>query len=103
MTQGYGMTEASPVTHWVTDRYAGQMPGKIGPAVPHTECRIVDPKTGVDVPVGRRGERSMWSSGSRRTRSCAVEFIDAIPKSPSGKILRRQLLERAAWGSVAVT
>jgi acyl-CoA synthetase (AMP-forming)/AMP-acid ligase II len=56
MTQGYGMTEASPTTHWVTDNLAGKMPGKIGPPVPNTECRIVDDTTGRDMGAGQTGE-----------------------------------------------
>ena len=56
MTQGYGMTETSPVTHFVTDTLAGQMPGSIGPAAPNTECRIVDVMSGEDVPPGESGE-----------------------------------------------
>jgi acyl-CoA synthetase (AMP-forming)/AMP-acid ligase II len=55
-TQGYGLTETSPVTHGCPDRLAGQMPGTIGPAIPNTECRIVDVTTGEDVPDGEPGE-----------------------------------------------
>ncbi|HEX2087878.1 MAG TPA: 4-coumarate--CoA ligase family protein [Solirubrobacteraceae bacterium] len=52
--QGYGMTETSPVTHTVPiDR---PKPGTIGPALPNTECRIVDAGTGEDAPQGERGE-----------------------------------------------
>jgi acyl-CoA synthetase (AMP-forming)/AMP-acid ligase II len=56
MLQGYGLTETSPTTHSVPDDLAGQMPGSIGPAVPNTECRIVDVLTGEDAPAGGRGE-----------------------------------------------
>jgi acyl-CoA synthetase (AMP-forming)/AMP-acid ligase II len=56
MQQGYGLTETSPTTHFVTDDLAGQMPGSIGPMVPNTECRIVDVATEEDVPVGEPGE-----------------------------------------------
>ena len=56
MQQGYGMTEASPTTHFVPDDMAGQMPGSIGPAIANTECRIVDVVTGEDVAEGERGE-----------------------------------------------
>jgi acyl-CoA synthetase (AMP-forming)/AMP-acid ligase II len=56
MTQGYGLTETSPVTHAVADHLAGQMPGTIGPAIPNTECRIVDVATGEDLPQGEPGE-----------------------------------------------
>jgi acyl-CoA synthetase (AMP-forming)/AMP-acid ligase II len=61
MQQGYGLTETSPTTHWVVDRLAGTMPGSIGPAVPNTECRIVDVGTEEDVPVGEPGE--LWIRG----------------------------------------
>jgi acyl-CoA synthetase (AMP-forming)/AMP-acid ligase II len=54
--QGYGLTETSPVTHVVPDDLAGQMPGSIGPAIPNTECRIVDVVTGQDAPAGEPGE-----------------------------------------------
>jgi acyl-CoA synthetase (AMP-forming)/AMP-acid ligase II len=56
MLQGYGLTETSPTTHSVPDDLAGQMPGSIGPAVPNTECRIVDVLTGADAPPGEPGE-----------------------------------------------
>jgi acyl-CoA synthetase (AMP-forming)/AMP-acid ligase II len=56
ITQGYGLTETSPVTHAVPDDLAGQMPGTIGPAIPNTECRIVDVATGEDLPQGEPGE-----------------------------------------------
>ena len=56
MTQGYGLTETSPVTHAVGDSLAGQMPGSIGPLVPNTECRIVDVATGGEAPDGEPGE-----------------------------------------------
>jgi acyl-CoA synthetase (AMP-forming)/AMP-acid ligase II len=56
MLQGYGLTETSPTTHSVPDDLAGQMPGSIGPAVPNTECRIVDVLTGEDAPAGEPGE-----------------------------------------------
>jgi acyl-CoA synthetase (AMP-forming)/AMP-acid ligase II len=56
MQQGYGMTETSPTTHWVTDNLAGSMPGAIGPAVPNTQCRIVDVVTEQDVGSGEPGE-----------------------------------------------
>jgi acyl-CoA synthetase (AMP-forming)/AMP-acid ligase II len=56
MQQGYGLTETSPVTHFVTDNLAGLMPGEIGPAVPNTECRILDVSTGEEVVAGEPGE-----------------------------------------------
>jgi acyl-CoA synthetase (AMP-forming)/AMP-acid ligase II len=56
MQQGYGLTETSPVTHTVPEDLAGQMPGSIGPAVPNTECRIVDVASGEEVPDGEPGE-----------------------------------------------
>jgi acyl-CoA synthetase (AMP-forming)/AMP-acid ligase II len=56
MQQGYGLTETSPTTNFVTDELAGQMPGSIGPLVPNTECRIVDVLSGEDAPAGEPGE-----------------------------------------------
>jgi acyl-CoA synthetase (AMP-forming)/AMP-acid ligase II len=57
--QGYGMTEASPATHYTVP--GADRPGKIGPLVPSTEGRIVDPQTGADLGVGEAGE--VWVRG----------------------------------------
>ena len=55
VVQGYGLTETSPVTH--TIRPCGEnRPGTIGPPLPGTECRVVDPETGEEVAEGERGE-----------------------------------------------
>ena len=57
--QGYGMTEASPATHYTVPDQVRR--GKIGPLVPNTECRIVDPATGTDAGPGEPGE--VWARG----------------------------------------
>ena len=60
--QGYGMTEASPVTHFVP---AGRAPwtkyGSVGPVVPGVEAVLVDVETGEEVAEGERGE--LWVRG----------------------------------------
>jgi acyl-CoA synthetase (AMP-forming)/AMP-acid ligase II len=56
VTQGYGMTELSPVTHLCPiDRIR---PGSIGAPIPGTETKIVDPGSGEEA---RRGE--LWVRG----------------------------------------
>ena len=50
--QGYGMTEASPITHSERPGEKG-VPGSVGKALVDTECRIVDPVTGQVLPPGR--------------------------------------------------
>jgi acyl-CoA synthetase (AMP-forming)/AMP-acid ligase II len=57
--QGYGMTEASPATHYSAGAFVRA--GKVGAVVPGTECRIVDPSTGLDVDAGEVGE--VWARG----------------------------------------
>ena len=59
MRQGYGMTEASPASH-----YTGpdeRRPGKTGRLVPNTECRIVCTETGRDLGPNEPGE--VWVRG----------------------------------------
>jgi acyl-CoA synthetase (AMP-forming)/AMP-acid ligase II len=58
--QGYGMTEASPVTHFVHHRGAPR-PGTVGQLAPSTECRIVEVDTGRDAAPGQHGE--VWIRG----------------------------------------
>ncbi|WP_374711303.1 long-chain-fatty-acid--CoA ligase [Symbiobacterium terraclitae] len=55
LVEGYGLTEASPVTH-ANPIWGRRKEGSIGLPWPETECRIVDPETGEDVPVGEVGE-----------------------------------------------
>ncbi len=54
--EGYGLTEASPVTH-STPTLAKRKPGSIGLPIIGTECKIVDLEAGTrEVPVGEEGE-----------------------------------------------
>ena len=59
VTQGYGMTELSPVSHFCP--IDAIKAGTIGPPLPLTESRLVDPETGEDVAEGERGE--LWVRG----------------------------------------
>jgi len=58
LVEGYGLTEAAPVTHCNPLYGEGkQKIGTIGVAYPDVECRIVDSETGErDMPVGEPGE-----------------------------------------------
>lgn len=56
LNEGYGLSEASPVTH-STAMLARRKPGSIGLPLPDTDIRIVDLETGTrEVGVGEEGE-----------------------------------------------
>jgi acyl-CoA synthetase (AMP-forming)/AMP-acid ligase II len=56
VVQGYGMTEASPVTHLSPTVGAPWKPGSIGKVVPNTEVKIVDLATGAVLGARQSGE-----------------------------------------------
>ena len=90
--QGYGMTEASPVTHigyLEPDRYR---PESIGGPVAETECRIVD-EAGQDVADGEIGELIMRGPQFMLGYWKAPEATDAVMRDGwyfSGDIARRE-------------
>jgi acyl-CoA synthetase (AMP-forming)/AMP-acid ligase II len=58
--QGYGLTEASPVTH-IVHQDDENVHGTIGTLMPSTEARLVDAETGEDAVAGQAGE--IWVRG----------------------------------------
>ena len=62
LTIVYGLTETSPaLTQTPRDADLIERTQTVGRVMPETEVRIVDPATGVDVPVGTDGE--LWARG----------------------------------------
>lgn len=56
VVEGYGLTEASPVTHINPFRGRRKI-GSIGIPIPDVDCKVVDVETGEkEIPVGERGE-----------------------------------------------
>jgi long-chain acyl-CoA synthetase len=55
VVEGYGLTEASPVTH-CNPVHGERRNGTIGLPFPSTEARVVDPDTGARLPAGEVGE-----------------------------------------------
>lgn len=90
--QGYGMTEASPVTHigyLEPERYRAD---SIGSPVAETECRIVD-ETGQDVADGEIGELIMRGPQFMLGYWKAPEATEAVMRDRwywSGDIARRE-------------
>jgi acyl-CoA synthetase (AMP-forming)/AMP-acid ligase II len=64
--QGFGLTEASPVTHLSPDDPERAALGAVGHLLPSTEARIVDPESGTDVGFDDRGE--LWIRGPQVMR-----------------------------------
>jgi acyl-CoA synthetase (AMP-forming)/AMP-acid ligase II len=64
--QGYGLTETSPVTHINEESEKGNKPGSIGPPVPNTEAKIVDPESGDERRPNEHGE--VWIRGPQVMR-----------------------------------
>ena len=79
--QGYGMTEASPVTHFTPGDPALVRHGACGLIVPNTEVRVVDLETRRDVGVGERGELLIRGpqimKGYLNNPTATAEAIDA--------------------------
>lgn len=60
LVEGYGLTEAAPVTH-CNPVYGERRAGSIGLPLPDVEARVVDYETLEDKPVGEPGE--LWVRG----------------------------------------
>ncbi|MBW1993578.1 MAG: long-chain fatty acid--CoA ligase [Deltaproteobacteria bacterium] len=57
IVEGYGLTEAAPVTHINPFGEGKRKVGSIGLPIPDTDCRVVDLDSGTtDIPVGDAGE-----------------------------------------------
>jgi long-chain acyl-CoA synthetase len=56
ISEGYGLTEASPVTHTRWAPLFGEELGSVGPPLPNTLAGIVDPETNDFLPIGEVGE-----------------------------------------------
>jgi len=61
LSQGYGLTETSPVSHCVPDSQRVVVPGSVGTAVPNTQCKIVDVLSGRE--LGRNEDGEIWIRG----------------------------------------
>ncbi len=55
IVEGYGLSEASPVTHTTTP-YLKRKIGSVGPPIPNTLQAIIDPETCEFLPLGEPGE-----------------------------------------------
>ena len=61
IAQGFGMTEASPVTHLLPISDEKKNIGSIGLPIPNTEVMIVDPET--ETPLGKNQNGEIWIRG----------------------------------------
>jgi long-chain acyl-CoA synthetase len=81
LVEGYGLSEASPVTH-VNPVGGRNKVGSIGIPLPNTEARIVDLKSGLPLPPGQIGELlvrgpQVMGGGYWMDEAATAEVIDA--------------------------
>jgi long-chain acyl-CoA synthetase len=85
--EGYGLSEASPVTH-STPRLSRRKPGTIGLPLPGTETKIVDVETGTrEMPVGQAGElcvagpqvmKGYWNSPEETSKALRTDSAGRV-------------------------
>ncbi len=79
--QGYGLTETSPVTHYCPGGAEKRKLASVGPSIPNTEWKIVDPASGALLGPGRSGE--IWIRGPQVMKGylnnpqATAEVVDA--------------------------
>jgi acyl-CoA synthetase (AMP-forming)/AMP-acid ligase II len=101
VTEGFGMTEMSAVTHLVPPLGDVRKPGSIGPPIPGVECRLVDPDTGEDAARGERGE--LWMRGPKvmqgylNNREATAAMIDRDGWLRSGDIA---VIDEDGWFTI---
>lgn len=84
LVEGYGLTEASPVTHSNPLRGLRKV-GSIGIPMPATEARIVDLVTGEPLPAGQIGELAV--RGPQVMLGYLGKHDDEQPLTPDGWLL----------------
>lgn len=62
LVEGFGMTEASPVTH-CNPVYGERRAGSIGVPLPNTDAKLVDLETGEDLPLGSERPGELYVRG----------------------------------------
>lgn len=81
--EGYGLSEASPVTH-ANCMLGRRKFGSIGPPLPDTDCKIVDPETGENLPADQQGElcikgpqimKGYWNKDEETRRTLRDEWL----------------------------
>ncbi|WXG39657.1 MAG: AMP-binding protein [Candidatus Freyarchaeum deiterrae] len=56
ISEGFGLTEASPVTHTRPVELFGERAGSVGPPIPDTLVGVVNPESNKFLPIGELGE-----------------------------------------------
>ncbi|GAA3940877.1 AMP-binding protein [Microbacterium soli] len=86
VVQGYGMTETSPAVNLIPAERPDIDKSSIGPLVPNTQARLVDPDTGNDVEVPESGASTpgeLWVRGPQvmvgylKRPDATAEMLDA--------------------------
>ncbi len=99
----FGQTELSPVATMVLPADSAEdKAATVGTALPHVECRIIDPATGEVAPIGEQGEFCA------RGFSTMIEYFDdpeatAATLSPDGWLRTGDLCTMDERGYVSVT
>ncbi|MEZ2188468.1 class I adenylate-forming enzyme family protein [Corynebacterium sp. CCM 9204] len=94
--QGYGLTEASPVTHLAIDPDCP--PDTIGHPLPDTLDRIVDPESGRDVAPGGAGE--LWVRGPQIMEGYLDDPERTAERFRAGWLRTGDWAERDGTGSI---